>query len=113
MNDFKLTDNSGQVKAELQSKVSKALEMMGMQAEKYASESAPKKTGRLRDSITHTIGADGNGKAAYIGTNVEYAIYVEMDDRKRHTNGKAHYLHDAVANHASEYNRIATSALKG
>lgn len=105
---FTFKDNSGQVESELKRKVGKALEEMGMTAEKYAAAQCPVKTGRLRGSITHETQED----AVYIGTNVEYALYVETDDRKAHNNGKAHFLHDSVANHAAEYNAIATSVMK-
>ena len=36
----------------------------------------PVDTGNLRNSITHTV--DGAGQKTYIGTNVEYAPYVEL-----------------------------------
>lgn len=105
---FTFKDNSRQVEEEVKRKAARALEMMGMTAEKYAAAQCPVKTGRLRDSITHEAQED----AVYIGTNVEYALYVETDDRKAHNNGKAHFLHDSVANHVSEYNAIATSVMK-
>lgn len=35
-------------------------------------------TGRLRASITHRIEHDGDESAAYVGTNVEYAPYLEF-----------------------------------
>lgn len=35
-------------------------------------------TGRLRSSITHELGEDGLGLYCDIGTNVEYAPYVEL-----------------------------------
>ena len=38
--------------------------------------------GRLRSSITNEIGQDGEGLVAVIGTNVEYAPYVELGTSK-------------------------------
>ena len=38
----------------------------------------PVKTGHLRRSISHEIQSDENTSKAYIGTNVEYAPYVEF-----------------------------------
>ena len=35
------------------------------------------RTGRLRSSITHQIEVDDRGPVARIGSNVEYALYVE------------------------------------
>lgn len=51
--------------------IERALEAIGMQAEGYAKMLCPVDTGRLRNSITHSVEADG-GKV-YIGTNIEYA----------------------------------------
>lgn len=39
---------------------------------------APVSTGNLRRSITHETQSDENTSKAYIGTNVEYAPYVEF-----------------------------------
>lgn len=38
--------------------------------------------GRLRSSITNEIGTDPDGLVAVIGTNVEYAPYVELGTSK-------------------------------
>lgn len=39
-------------------------------------------TGRLRSSITHEIGRDPRGLVARVGTNVRYAVYLELGTRK-------------------------------
>ena len=49
--------------------IERALEKIGITAEKYSKVACPVDTGRLRNSISHT--RDKN--TAYIGTNVEYA----------------------------------------
>ncbi len=41
----------------------------------------PVDTGRLRASITHALNRDAKGLVAYIGTNVAYAIFVELGTR--------------------------------
>jgi len=51
------------------SQIEKALEKVGLIAERNAKLACPVDTGRLRNSISHTH--DKN--TAYIGTNVEYA----------------------------------------
>lgn len=51
-----------------------ALEEIGIDAERIASENAPVDTGRLSASITHAI--EPNENAVYIGTNVRYALPV-------------------------------------
>lgn len=85
-----------------------ALEAIALQAEGYAILNCPVDTGRLRDSITHEV----EDNVAYIGTNVEYAPYVEFNDKAQHKVGKAHFLRDAVADHSDEYKQIADTYLR-
>lgn len=85
-----------------------ALEAIALQAEGYAILNCPVDTGRLRDSITHEV----EDNVAYIGTNVEYAPYVEFNDNAQHKVGKAHFLRDAVADHSDEYKQIADTYLR-
>lgn len=67
---FKMeNDFSALVKEAASSQIEKALEKVGLSAERYAKLACPVDTGRLRNSISHTH--DKN--TAYIGTNVEYA----------------------------------------
>lgn len=70
-----LDDHSDEVLEELESACQRALEKCGLVGEGYAKKLCPVDTGNLRNSITHTV-SDGE-KAAYIGTNSEYAVYVE------------------------------------
>lgn len=107
--EVKFTDNSAQFITAKDKAVAAALEAIGLTAEKYAKKDCPVDTGRLRNSISHAV-SQGE-KAAYIGTNVEYAPAVELKDSK-HKTGKAHFLRDAAANHADEYKRIAETQLK-
>jgi phage gpG-like protein len=64
-------------------------------------------TGRLRNSISHEVVEND----VYIGTNVEYAPYVEYGEYK-HTTGKNHFLRDAATNHSEHYKKIMEAALK-
>ena len=108
MSDVKITDNRPQVKKEFDIKLALALKLIGQKAEGYAKDDCPVDTGRLRNSISNKI--DGND--VYIGTNVEYAPYVEFGDSK-HEVGKAHFLRDAATTHGEEYKRIAELVMKG
>lgn len=58
-------------------------------------------------------GAIGSGdeNTCYVGTNVEYAPYVEFIDRYHHDTGKAHFLRDAGQNHINEIKAVAETAL--
>lgn len=125
---MKFTDYSDEVLAAFDDGCNRALERCGLQAEGYAQDLCPVNTGNLRNSISHKV--DEAEKAAYIGTNTEYAAYVEFgtgsysstgggtpkskwvymgDDGEWHI-GKPMkprpYLKPAVANHVGTYRNI-------
>lgn len=106
--DIEIKDNSPAFLAELHNRIPLVLGAMGEIVEGYAKEDAPVDTGRLRNSITHQT--EGNDE--YIGTNVEYAVYVELIDRYHHTTGKAHFLRDAATNHGDELKAVAKAILE-
>ena len=112
----------------------RALERCGNQAEGYAKDLCPVDTGNLRNRISHKV--VNSEPAAYIGTNVEYAPYVEFgtgrysstgggtpkdkwvymgDDGKFHI-GKPQkpqpFLKPAVADHQGTYRNIFKDELK-
>lgn len=96
------------VMAAVDEKIKLALDLMGEVVEGYAKEDCPVDTGNLRNSITHTAGPQGS---EYVGTNVEYAPYVEFIDRYHHQTGKAHFLRDGAQNHVNEIKAVAEAAL--
>lgn len=98
-------DNADEVLAALERAKKRGLEAIGLVAEGHAKKETPVDTGRLRNSISHAT----DDEAAYIGTNVEYAPYVELGARGR--KGK-HMLQQAAAEHADEYKQIMEDALK-
>lgn len=70
--------------------VARKLMKVAAKSERYAKQRCPVDTGRLRSSITHRLdysgsgfAADGIGFHAVVGTNVEYAPYVEFGARGR------------------------------
>lgn len=101
-------DNTDEVTTELARAFDRALEKIGLTAERYAANLCPVDTGRLRNSITHAI--DSGEKAAYIGTNVEYAPYVELGTSRQKAQP---FLTPAAQNHGEEYRSILESELKG
>lgn len=103
---FKMdNDFSTMVEEAAFSQIEIALEKVGLMAERNAKIACPVDTGRLRGSISHTH--DKN--TAYVGTNVEYAPYVEMGT----VNTKAQpYLKPAIVNHVQEYKNIIEQELK-
>ena len=98
-------DNTDEVLAALERAKRRGLEAIGLTAEGYAKRETPVDTGRLRNSISHAT----DDEAAYIGTNVEYAPYVELGARGRQ--GK-HMLQRSATEHADEYKQIMEDALK-
>ena len=105
MVDVKITDNSEQALKALESQIEVALTAIGLAAETHAKEYCPVDTGRLRNSISNTHDED----SAYIGTNVEYAAYVELGTSRR---GAKPYLKPAVTQHVAEYKDLAKQALE-
>lgn len=127
-------DNSSKVKSEFDEALLRGLEKCGLVAEGYAKKLQIQDTGNLRNSITHVV--DENEPAAYIGTNVEYAPYVELGTGiyaeggggrptpwvYQDAKGNWHYtrgnraqpfLKPAVADHADKYRQIIKSELEG
>lgn len=89
----------------------RAFEICGGKAETYAKRICPVDTGRLRNSITHKQeGTD----TEVIGTNVEYAPYVEFGHHTssgKLVSGKP-YLAPALENHISEYREVFEKELE-
>lgn len=100
-----INDHTDEVLDELEVQLRTALEEIGLVAEGYAKRLCPVDTGRLRNSITHTT----DGEAAYIGTNVEYAPYVEMGTSRTRAQP---FLRPAATDHMNEYKRIVEATLK-
>ena len=103
-----VADHTEEVIAALGTAIARGLEAVGIEAESDAAAICPVDTGRLRNSITHTI--DNSGKAAIIGTNVEYSLYVHEGVHGR--KGQP-FLTDAITQNADKYRRILKAALEG
>ena len=103
-------DNSAKVLAAFKRQCLLGLKSIGQEAEGYAKEDCPVDTSRLRSSISNKV--EEGEKAVYIGTNVEYAVYVEYRDNVYHPVGKAHFLRDAATTHGEHYKAIMEAALK-
>lgn len=117
-----LQDNADAIANAIDKALVTALEECGLLGERFAKEnlSEPKgghksgkdprpnvDTGRLRASITHQISEAE--KAVYIGTNVEYARYVELGTE--HMKGWP-YLKPAASAHGSDYRQVFEKHLK-
>ena len=125
-------DNKDEVLQALYQCKQSVLQQWGMLAQGYATEYAPVDTGNLRSSIAFETDDD----TMYVGTNVEYAPYVEYgtgiyaeggDGRKtpwsyKDENGVWHttrgmkpqpFLRPAIENHLPEYEDILYDTLNG
>ena len=100
-----VADHTDEVIEALGVAIARGLEAIGIEAESDAARLCPVVTGRLRNSITHTI--DEDGPAAIVGTNVEYASYVH--NNRKHPQP---FLTDAVNQNANRYRQIFEASLK-
>ena len=105
-------DHTNEAKEGMRQAVERALEAIGLQAESYAKlelENPPRRidTGNLRNSINHQV--NSSEQAVYIGTNVEYGLYVHEGTVKMLPN---RFLRNAVEKNADQYKAIAESMMK-
>lgn len=115
--EVKITNNADKFRDALPKQIEQALIAIGIAAESNAKKEITKvvydtpergyvRTGRLRNSISHTHDND----SVYIGTNVEYGKYVELGTTRMK---KRPFLAPAATQHSEEYKNIAKQALKG
>lgn len=129
--EVKFADNSTKVRSAFRESAIRALEKCGLTAEGYAKKLCPVDTGNLRNSISHKINTEE--PSAYIGTNIEYAAYVELGTGKyieggrptpwvyQDDKGNWHwtagnpaqpFLKPAAADHSQTYRNIIEDELK-
>lgn len=101
---LEIVDNSTLVGAELEAAVKKALMLCGETAKAYSKKLCPVDTGNLRNSIDYQV----SESTMQIGTNVEYAEYVECGTVKQDAQP---YLQPALAQNADKYTSIIKSTL--
>lgn len=104
---YSYKDNTDEVLRGLSDAMERALTRIGLEAEGYAKKECPVDTGNLRNSITHEVVQ--SEKAVYIGTNVEYAAYVELGTVR--TKAKP-YLKPAATEHSTVYKRIMEEEMR-
>lgn len=115
-----LTSNKDEILEALGEQLGQAMIAIGLTAESNAKQEITKavydapesksgyvRTGRLRNSISY--GVDTDEPAVYIGSNVEYAPYVELGTSKMRARP---FLKPAVENYAGEYKDLLEQAMK-
>ena len=104
-----LKDNSKEFLDAMENAIKNGLYAIGMAAEGHAKRAITRQkavdTGRLRNSITFGWDAE----AVYIGTDVEYAPYVELGTVKM---SPRPYLKPAATNHKAEYEALMKAAME-
>ena len=130
---MRVIDHTPELRRGMPQEMNRALEAVGITLEGYAKLLCPVDTGRLRNSITHATSINGgsdeyadnrgntfaggsarqtpNANTVCIGTNVEYAAYVEMGTVHQTPNGSymippQPFLRPAVENHLDECKNI-------
>lgn len=105
------TDNTDKIKEIAEENLRVALDLIGRAAENNAiyeiTVLGAVDTGNLRRSIEH---GDNNEDEVYVGTNVEYASYVEFGTSKM---ASRPFLKQAVENHTDEYKSLLELAMRG
>ena len=133
---FSMSSNADLIKEQTEEAIITALQTVGVQAQAHATAEITAQgavdTGRLRASITFAVSGDsarqhnytddlgnnysepvqGAGESTdhtlYLGTNVEYAPYVELGTSKMPARP---FIRPAVENHLSEYQQIFEQTL--
>ena len=109
--DVIINDHSDEYKRQLLEQLPAALEAIGIHIEGEAKEeleNTPRRidTGNLRNSITHEVSESEN--AVYVGTNVEYALYVHEGPSRMEAN---RFLTNAVDRNRDQINQYLMDAL--
>lgn len=132
MASVKIIDHSAEVREAIDKGIEKGLEMVGLKAEGIAKRLAPVDTGLLRNSITHFasgqsfsytytdnkdeqsgtyagVKGDERDQCMYIGTNVEYAAYVEKGTSRTPAQP---FLQPAAEDHVKTYAKMLGDCIK-
>lgn len=125
--DIKFKDNSRMTLEVFHKACARGLVSIGSTAERHAKNNCPVDTGRLRGSITYATSASHSAGEppseppdyathgapesfeVYIGTNVEYAPFVELGTSR---NKAHHMLKRAASEHSDEYKKLMEDSLK-
>ena len=102
---LEIIDNTDKILDSLNTQIEEALIEVGEIAVEYAKNNTPVDTGNLKNSIDYSV----NENVLNIGSDLEYAIYVEEGTRKIVGH---HMLRDALSTHNSEYKDIIENHLK-
>ena len=111
MSDVRIEDHTNEYMRAVEDALETALEAVGIQIEGEAKEeleNTPRRidTGNLRNSITHLV-VESEG-VVYVGTNVEYALYVHEGTSRMEEN---RFLTNAVERNKDQIDQYLKDAL--
>lgn len=103
-------DNSKNVLEQMSKNKNKALEMIGLKWQGAVTQEITQMkavdTGRLRSSMTYQV--DSRNDQVVVGTNVEYAPYVNYGTSRMPARP---FMENSVLNHKSDYQEIVANVL--
>lgn len=102
----KVDIKTDRVKRLIAAGLEKGLTMAALTIDKAAKGKAPVDTGRLRASIGYEV----SGESAVIGTNVEYARWMEFGSSRKNPNC---FLRPALDENRGKVDRMISNAVKG
>lgn len=111
-------DNTEYVANAIDRALAEALDEIGRAVQHRAQELCPVDTGRLRNSITYSLGGGDYpfpgmgaavGKEVTVGSEVEYAAYVELGTSRTRAQP---FLRPAVEDYAGEYRRVVEEHMR-
>lgn len=139
MSDVNFTSHKDEIEAELNRRIPIILNAVGLEAEGIATRNVNDMkavdTGRLKNSITHALSGKAPDKltytddennvyaypagtapadsddepSVYIGTNVEYAPYIELGTYRM---ASRPFLRKALSDHTDHYKKLMQDGLK-
>lgn len=103
--DIDISDFTDEITQGIKLAIHRALVRIGGEVVEYAGDLIHNVTGNLRRSLTYYV----EGDSVYVGTNCEYAQYVEEGTSR----AKPHpYLRPAAEGHMDEWRRIVEDELE-
>lgn len=114
MADFRITiNNREKLEKLLANAIPPALDACGLfaetEAKKLLTEKKAVDTGNLRNSVTYVVESDGTRDQMAVGTNVEYAPYVENGTSRMKARP---YIRPSIADNIDKYAQIIRQYLE-
>lgn len=103
-----LINNFNKVRKQINESILAACNEIGITGTAQIQSNAPVRTGNLRRSYGFKVNSDGKTYVVVFGTNVDYAVYVELKPESR--GGRPHFRR-AIEGELEEFNKILAKHL--